>query len=60
MKKNSWILLISSTFHAVTVRSECKIHKQVSVFHDISDLEIAALGNDVEAVDDLLKQVINL
>ena len=55
---NSWIPFIVLFCHAVTVRSECTIHKQVSIFHDISDLEIAALGNDVESVDDLLNKVL--
>ena len=49
---DSWILLIVSSFVA-TVQA-CEIYEQVQIFHNISDLGIAALKNDVEAFDGLI------
>jgi hypothetical protein len=40
-----------------TVQSECQIHHQELMYYNISDLGVAALHNDVDAVDDLIIKV---
>ena len=47
-----WILLIISSFVA-TVQA-CEIYEQVQSFHNISELGIAALKNDVDAFEGLI------
>ena len=54
---DSRILLLVLSF-AVLVQSECKIHEQEFIFYNISDLGIAALDNDLDAVDDLISKVV--
>ena len=49
---DSRILLIVSSF--VATINTCEIYEQVHIFYNISELGIAALKNDVEAVDSLL------
>ena len=54
---DSRILLLVLSF-AVLVQSECKIHEQEFIFYNISYLGIAALDNDLDAVDDLISKVV--
>ena len=54
---DSRILLLVLSF-AVLVQSECKIHEQEFIYYNISDLGIAALDNDLDAVDDLISKVV--
>ena len=55
---DSRILLIVSSF--VAIINTCEIYEQVHIFYNISELGIAALKNDKEAVDSLLfNKVVN-
>lgn len=52
---DSRILLIVLSL-GVLVQSECKIHEQEFIFYNISDLGVAVLDNNLDAVDDLIKK----
>ena len=50
--------LILSVFSFVaTAKAECQIHDNYHIYYDITDLGVAALHNDVDAVDDLISEV---
>ena len=40
-----------------TAKAECQIYDKYHIYYDITDLGVAALHNDVDAVDDLISEV---